>query len=254
MRRVFIVEDDQFITAVFTMFLRDLGHEIVGHTPCGHEAIELCSKLKPDVVLMDIHLEGEMDGIRVAEVLHREVDIPVIYVSSDTTSRVIERAVLSNLYGYLVKPITKKELGISVDLAYHKHRLDVEQKCREQSYREFISESPLSIIVIQNGKIVYLNNIGLEVFKTHYIEDVMGLIFIDFIHPEYKEQFLKAIDFSSNQEKRIIPFLVRMKTLHGTYFYAEITGSKVQFNNQQSVQIILKDILVEKKISSLHQG
>jgi PAS domain S-box-containing protein len=253
MRRVFIVEDNRFISAIFTMFLRDLGHDLVGYTSCGHEAVDQCNKLKPDVILMDIHLEGDLDGVQVAEVLHREVDIPVIYVSIDTTSRVIERAILSNSYGYLVKPITKKELGISIDLAYNKHRLDVEQKRREQNYREFISESPLPVIVIRNGKVTYLNNQGLEVFKTHYIEDVIGLDFSDFVHPEYKEQFLRAIDFSSVHEKRIVPFQSKIKTLHGSYYYAEITGSKVWFNDQLSIQLILTDISIEKTPSSLNQ-
>ena len=74
MRKIVIVEDDVFITAIFTMFLKDLGHELVGKTTSGKEAIKLCKELKPDVVLMDIHLDGDMDGIHTAEMLKREID------------------------------------------------------------------------------------------------------------------------------------------------------------------------------------
>ena len=63
---------------------------------------------------MDIHLEGEMDGIQAAEKIQRELEIPVIFISSDTSSSVVERAIISNSYGYLVKPVQRKELEISI--------------------------------------------------------------------------------------------------------------------------------------------
>lgn len=246
MRKVFIVEDDRFITAIFTMFLRDLGHEFVGRTSSGKEAIEKCKELKPDVVLMDIHLEGDLDGIQTAEMLKRELEVPIIYISSDTTSQVIERAIVSNSYGYLVKPVNKKELGISIDLAYYKHKVDLEQKQREQSYREFISNSPMPIIVVRNGNIMYLNQLGLDVFKTHYIEDVMGTSINNYIHEDSYQEFCDIVDSCITSNKRIMPFLAKMKTVHGDLYWAEIIGSKVNFNNQQSLQLILRDVSVEK--------
>ncbi|GAF05365.1 ATP-binding response regulator [Saccharicrinis fermentans] len=246
MRKVFIVEDDRFITAIFTMFLRDLGHELVGRTSSGKEAIEMCKELKPDVVLMDIHLEGDLDGIQTAEMLKRELEVPIIYISSDTSSPVIERAIVSNSYGYLVKPINKKELGISIDLAFFKHKVDIEQKERERGYREFISDSPMPIIVVRDGKITYLNRLGLDVFKTHYIEDVMGLPIKDFVADKSYSEFSDIIDSSVSKDVRIDPFLAKMKTVHGDYYWAEITGSKVKFNNHQSIQLIFRDVSVRK--------
>ncbi|MGQ1787869.1 MULTISPECIES: response regulator [unclassified Saccharicrinis] len=246
MRKVFIVEDDRFITAIFTMFLRDLGHELVGRTSSGKEAIDKCKVLKPDVVLMDIHLDGELDGIQTAEMLKRELEVPIIYISSDTSSPVIERAIVSNSYGYLVKPINKKELGISIDLAFFKHKVDIEQKEREKGYREFISDSPMPIVVVRDGKIAYLNRLGLDVFRTHYIEDVMGLPIKNFVADKSYEEFCEIIDSSISQDKRIDPFLAKMKTVHGDYYWAEIAGSKVKFNNHQSVQLIFRDVSVRK--------
>ncbi|TLX77433.1 response regulator [Labilibacter sediminis] len=252
MRKVFVVEDDRFITAIFTMFLRDLGHEFVGRTGSGKEALEKCRELRPDVVLMDIHLEGDLDGIQTAEMLKRELEVPIIYISSDTSSQVIERAIVSNSYGYLVKPINKKELGISIDLAYYKHKVDLEQKQREQSYREFISDSPMPIVVVRNGNVMYLNRLGLDVFKTHYIEDVISTPIKNYVHEDSYEEFCEVIDSFVSADKRIQPFLAKMKTVHGDLYWAEITGSKVNFNNQQSLQLIIRDVsqdkLNEKKV------
>ncbi|WP_075591600.1 ATP-binding response regulator [Labilibacter marinus] len=246
MRKIFIVEDDRFITAIFTMFLRDLGHELVGKTSSGKEAIEMCKELKPDVILMDIHLDGDLDGIQTAEMLKREIEVPIIYISSDTTSPVIERAIVSNSYGYLVKPINKKELGISIDLAYFKHKVDLEQKEREQGYREFISDSPMAIVVVNEGKITYLNRLGLDVFRTHYIEDVMGLPIKNFVAEKSMDEFCEILESTMTDDKRIKPFLAKMKSVHGDYYWAEITGSKVKFNNRQSVQLLFRDVSERK--------
>ncbi len=241
MRKIFIVEDDRFITAIFTMFLRDLGHELIGKSGSGKEAVEMCREIKPDIVLMDIHLEGELDGIQTAEMLKREIDVPIIYISSDTTSHVIERAIVSNSYGYLVKPINKKELGISIDLAYYKHKVDLEQKQREQGYREFISDSPLPIVVLIDDKISYLNKLGMDVFKTHYIEDVMGLPINNFIHDDSKEEFISKVEAGVSLGKKIKPFVAKMLDVHGGIYWAEVTGSKVHFNNRQSIQLVFKN-------------
>lgn len=248
MRKIFIVEDDRFITAIFTMFLRDLGHDLVGKTSSGKEAIEMCKELKPDVILMDIHLDGDLDGIQTAEMLKREIEVPIIYISSDTTSPVIERAIVSNSYGYLVKPINKKELGISIDLAYFKHKVDLEQKEREQGYREFISDSPMAIVVVNDGKITYLNRLGLDVFRTHYIEDVMGLPIKNFVSEKSMDEFCSVLESTITEDKQIKPFLAKMKSVHGDYYWAELTGSKVKFNNRQSVQLLLRDVSEHKTL------
>ena len=63
MRKVLIVEDDKFLAAIFALFIKDMGFELAGMCRSGLEAMEVCKKERPDVVLMDIHLEGEMDGM-----------------------------------------------------------------------------------------------------------------------------------------------------------------------------------------------
>ncbi len=241
MRKVLVVEDDKFISAIFTMFLRDLGHEMVGKCADGTDAVDLCHRLKPDVVLMDIHLEGDMDGIQTAEQLRRELDIPVIYVSSDTSSQVIKRAIVSNSYGFLVKPVNKKELGIAIDLAYYKHKVDQEQRERERGYRQFISDSPMPIMILQDGRIQYLNNLALDLFKTHYMEDVLMLPYLNFVNEQDKlkvEQLLSEF----NKTGRGFEFMeVAMQDVHGQLVYVKISGASTIFNKKKSLQVTLVD-------------
>lgn len=243
MRRVLVVEDDKFISTIFKMFLLELGHELVARCETGVQAIELCHQLKPDVVLMDIHLNGELDGIQTAEKLKTELDIPVIYISGDTSNVIIERAIVSNSYGYLVKPVNKKELGISIDLAFYKHRVDVEQKKRERGYREFISESPIPIIIVRNKRIQYLNKLALDdIMKTHYIEDVMWLDIDRFVTDEYKGKLRGLLDGVGVEDNRFVDEYVVMKDLHGESVHVEISGCSVRFNDEMAVQLIVRDV------------
>lgn len=249
MRKVLVVEDDRFISTILAMFLKDLGHELVGKCETGTEAVEMCRKEKPDVVLMDIHIEGELDGIQTTEKLKNEFDVPVIYVSSDTSSYIIERAIVTNSYGFLVKPVNKKELGIGIDLAYYKHKVDVEQKERERGYRQFISESPVPIVIVNDGKIQYLNNLALEVvFKTHYIEDVLLQPFMNFVADEDKEIVERLFDDFRAAGRCFKCQTIRFQDVHGRYNLVEIDGSGVKFNNKSSLQVIIRDVSEDMEI------
>ena len=241
MRKVLVVEDDKFISAIFTMFLRELGHELIGKCADGRDAVSLCHRLRPEVVLMDIHLEGEMDGIQTAEQLRRELDIPVIYVSSDTSSQIIKRAIVSNSYGYLVKPVKKKELGIAIDLAYFKHKVDQEQRERERGYRQFISEASMPLMILQHGRVQYLNNLALDLFKTHYMEDVLMSPYLNYIEDADKEKVERLLNEFNENGNGFDRVDVAMKDVHGQSFYAQISGASIIFNKKKSLQVTLTD-------------
>lgn len=241
MRKVLVVEDDMFVAAIFTMFLRELEHELIGKCSGGREAIEFCHRQRPDVVLMDIHLEGEVDGIQTAEQLRRELDIPVIYVSSDTSSQIIKRAIVSNSYAFLVKPVNIKELGIAIDLAYYKHKVDKEQRDRESGYRQFICEASMPLMILHEGRIQYLNNLALDLFKTHYIEDILTMPYLDFVEDGDKAQFEQLLNRFNDNGQGFAGVEIAMKDVHGQSFYVSISASVVSFNNKRSLQISLKD-------------
>lgn len=241
MRKVLVVEDDKFISAIFTMFLRELEHELIGKCADGRDAVDLCHRLRPDVVLMDIHLEGEMDGIQTAEQLRRELDIPVIYVSSDTSSQTIKRAIVSNSYGYLVKPVKKKELGIAIDLAFYKHKVDQEQRERERGYRQFISEASMPLMVLQHGRVQYLNNLALDLFKTHYMEDVLMSPYINYIEEKDKATVERLLNEFHEKGIGFESVDVAMRDVHGQSFFAQISGASIIFNKKKSLQVTLVD-------------
>lgn len=103
-----------------------LNYELIGISQTGKEAIEICKVNKPDVILMDIHLEGDLDGIETSKKIQELYDIPVIFITSDIEESTIKSAIYKNTYGFLMKPIYKSSLGVSVEFALLKHKFDRE--------------------------------------------------------------------------------------------------------------------------------
>ncbi|MEA2042616.1 MAG: response regulator [Bacteroidota bacterium] len=120
---ILIVEDDNMLCTIFEMFIKELGYGETNTVETGEDAIEFCKKNKPDFVLMDIHLAGDLNGIQTAKIMGRDMNIPVIYISGDTNTETIKDAVLPNTYGFMTKPIHKDVLKLNIEFSFAKHNL-----------------------------------------------------------------------------------------------------------------------------------
>lgn len=109
-RKVLIVEDDMLLSLVEERLIEKLGYTVVDKVVSGEEAIDKAEELQPDVILMDIILKGEMDGIEAMEVIRESSEVPVIYLSGNSDRFNYERAKKTGFTDYLVKPITSKDL------------------------------------------------------------------------------------------------------------------------------------------------
>jgi two-component system, response regulator PdtaR len=125
-KKILIVEDDKMLCTIFEMFIKQLGYEIIGISYTGTEAINLCTLQRPDIVLMDIHLDGEINGIDAAKNIHHNFDIPVVYVTSDIEEETIKKAIYKNTYGFLMKPVYHTTLKVAIEFALAKHAYDKE--------------------------------------------------------------------------------------------------------------------------------
>jgi len=123
-KNILIVEDDRMLCTIFEMFTKELGHNITSMVRTGAEAIKSCTENRPDLVLMDIHIEGKLDGIETSRLILEQFNIPVIYITSEIYETAIQNAIMSNTYGFMIKPIYKKNLGVAIEFAYSKHKID----------------------------------------------------------------------------------------------------------------------------------
>jgi CheY-like chemotaxis protein len=117
---ILIVEDDDIIARVEDWRLKNLGYNVCGRATTGAEAMELVVKNKPDLVLMDINIHGDIDGIETAKMIKKGFNIPVVYVTSHSDGATLERAKETKPDGFIVKPFEDNALRIAIQLALKK--------------------------------------------------------------------------------------------------------------------------------------
>ncbi|MFP8488848.1 response regulator [Gracilimonas sp. Q87] len=116
MKKVLIVEDDMIISLVIENMIKKLGHNLVGKVASGEEAIKLAEEHEPDIILMDIRLKGEVDGIEAVKRIQETIDTAVIYLTGNSDKVNYERAKATNCVDLISKPFTIGELTRSLDL------------------------------------------------------------------------------------------------------------------------------------------
>ena len=126
---ILVVEDEAAVALDVRSTLQRLGYGVPAAVGRGRDAIERASALRPDLVLMDIHLRGDMDGVETAQHVRQVLDIPVIYLTAYADPATLQRARVTEPYGYLLKPFHERELHIVIEMALYRH--EMERRLRE---------------------------------------------------------------------------------------------------------------------------
>src|SRR6185503_15186650 len=125
---VLVVEDQAIVAADLAAQLRRLHYKVAAVVSTGEEALELVLRRKPSLVLMDIKLAGDVDGIEAASRIQTELATPVIFVSAHSDEATLTRAKATGPYGYLIKPFEPTELRTTIEVALYKHQIDSKLK------------------------------------------------------------------------------------------------------------------------------
>ncbi len=133
--KILIVEDEALIALSIEGRLRNLGHEVCGIAASGEEALGQAEALKPDLVLMDIRLAGDMDGIETAALIRERLAIPVVYLTAHADEATLERAKWTDPYGFLLKPFQECDLRIGIDMALHRRATELRARESEEMFR-----------------------------------------------------------------------------------------------------------------------
>ncbi|MEE9584822.1 MAG: ATP-binding protein [Candidatus Brocadiales bacterium] len=138
MHRIMLVDDEVVITTQLGERLASMGYDVVGTASSGTEAVKLARELKPRLILMDIVMPGELDGIEAAETIKAELGIPVIFLTAYADDRFIKRAKKVEPFGYILKPFNEDQIRATIEITFHKK--DVEESLRKSSkeYRALI--------------------------------------------------------------------------------------------------------------------
>ena len=174
MARVLIVEDESLIAEEIHDRLTRLNYEVVGIEDTAERAWAAASATKPDVVLMDIRLKGEVDGIQAAERIRRELDIPSIYLTAHTDADTIDRAKKTAPLGYLLKPFQERDLFVTLEIALHRHQMEGWLRESELKYATTLASIGDGVLATDaEGRVTFLNPVA-EQLTQWSSEEAMG--------------------------------------------------------------------------------
>jgi PAS domain S-box-containing protein len=135
MTAILIVEDEAAVAVELAGKLGRLGYEVAGTAANGREAVAMACRLRPDLVLMDISLEGPLDGVEAARQICREYEVPVVYLTAHSDPATLARARISGPFGFILKPFEERELGTQIEMALYRHRIDEALRASETRAR-----------------------------------------------------------------------------------------------------------------------
>jgi PAS domain S-box-containing protein len=158
---ILIVEDEAIVAADLTAKLKRLGYEVVGTAAQGEAAVDMADRLRPHLVLMDIHLEGPTDGIAAAQEIQRQHSVPVIYLTAHSDAATLARAKLTGPFGYILKPFDERDLATQIELAIYKHQADRQLREQREWLRVTLTSIGDAVIATDDaGRITFVNPVA----------------------------------------------------------------------------------------------
>jgi PAS domain S-box-containing protein len=159
--RILIVEDDRVVARDIQQQLRRIGHQVLGMAVRGEEAVSLAMQTRPDLVLMDIRMEGDIDGVEAANRIREQCQSPVVFLTAYSDDETVRRASCAEPFGYLLKPFEDSQLRTVIEVALYKHA--VERKLRESERRYATTLSSIGDAVIatdRQASVTFLNAVA----------------------------------------------------------------------------------------------
>jgi PAS domain S-box-containing protein len=181
--RIFIVEDEVIVAMDIQRGLKRLGYSVLGIANNCAEALEKIDALSPDLVLMDIQIQGELDGIQTAKKLWERYRTPVVFLTAYADVATLDRAKAAESFGYILKPFEDRELHTAIEVALSKHRsVEVEHRGHSEALAQSEEQFKLFIDSVKDYGVFMLDpkgtvlswNIGAERIKGYQAKEVVG--------------------------------------------------------------------------------
>lgn len=245
--KILIVEDEAVIAMRLQQILSAMGYHTFGISYSSEDAIKKARDLKPDLVLMDIMIPGELDGIDAAKIMRSELDIPVIFLTAFSDDKTIRRARHAEPFGYILKPFQDRELFAAVEVALYKK--DMEKALTEsQKNFEALAENANDgiLIAIRDAECVYANKRASEI-TGYSTSELLKLTFIDLAHPDEFEKIIKRYRtiISGKPFKRTYETIFIRKDRKEIPL--EVTSARSEWKGQPADIVIIRDISVRKR-------
>jgi PAS domain S-box-containing protein len=250
MASVLIVEDEIILAKDLSHSLIGMGYENAGIASSGEEALSLIEIKAPDIILMDINLAGDLDGIETAQIIRSQWDIPILYLTAYSENNIVERAKKTEPYGYLGKPVSLAELRSGLETALYKHEADQRRRAGEarMARAEELANLHSWEWEIHSGKVAWSQNsyraFGLDPDEV----ELNYQTFLNLIHNDDRERVLRVLDKAL---KGLAPYDIEFRIVrpNGEERYLHSKGAVIRDSQGEPVKMqgMALDITDRKK-------
>lgn len=248
--RILIVEDEAITAMDIKSSLEELDYSVAGIADNGIDALNLADELKPDLILMDITLKGDMDGIEASTVITGNHKIPVVYLSVHNDDETIKKTKSTKPYGYLLKPVDDRDLNACLKLALLKSNSEKKLKESEERFTALTDVALLPIIIIEGSKFVYANP-QTEVLTGYSRRELVEMNFWEVVHPDFRE-LVKERGFA-RQRGEDVPATYEFKivTKSGEEKWVQTSATLAEFEGKKCTLAIVSDITDRKNTEEI---
>jgi PAS domain S-box-containing protein len=196
--RILVVEDELLFAIDLESNLDSLGYEVVGKVTNGPDAIAYAENLRPDLIMMDIKLEGKLSGIETSQIIKDTLDIPVIFLTAHSDIQTIEQAKLTEPFGFLLKPLRVDEVNSMIKTALHKHQIENKLRDSEKRFRDLTDLLPQPVFELNlEGDVTFANKSFMDYFSFSHEDLEWKINFFDLFQKEdlkdVKEEFERVL-------------------------------------------------------------
>jgi len=192
--KILIVEDELLFAIDLENNLESLGYEVVEKVTNGKEAIEQARIFMPDLIMMDIKLDGEMSGIDTSQIIKDTLDIPVIFLTAHSDVQTIEEAKLTEPFGFLLKPLRVDEVNSMIKTALHKHRIEIKLRESERRFRDLTDLLPQPVFELDlDSRVTFANRSFVDYFSIDENDLSIGIDFFQLFPEEGRSEVEKNL-------------------------------------------------------------
>ena len=181
--RILIVEDEAIVAESLKDQLMNLGYQVCGTAANGEDAIRIMENSDPDLVMMDIMLEGSMDGVEVASRIREKSEIPVIFLTAYSDNETLQRAKITEPFGYLIKPYKERDLHTNIEVSLYRHRMEQRVKEHERWLELILNNISDGVITVGlDGSVTSMSPVAVEMLgwsentaQGHDLKEIMQL-------------------------------------------------------------------------------
>ncbi len=247
--RILIAEDETIVAMDIKRRLITLGHEVISIVTTADACISQAISEKPDLILMDIILKGKQDGIVAAEEIKANLNIPIVFLTAHSDDQTIQRAKLTEPYGYIIKPFEIKDLQSTIEIALYKSKMEARLAESELKYRTLVLTATDGVLTLdEDGSITSCNNKALQMFDYEEtelvgesIKKILPDVFVNHL-VEGVKRFMEAGKPVSSDTLELTA-----KKQNGLSFPVEFSFSQWKAGEKIHFTLIIRDITKRKE-------